>query len=177
MNSIYNLIASLEFWYAKKFVKLDKDYTFFLDLNGPPGSFAIKFLKKYDGVIVEYTNVTVGDNGLLTFDYDIISNVNNCNVKSKRFERFTQNVMRSMIYGAVNNLEKDLNENRKLDFVESNSQRSVHEEVSTVSEERVPQRKPRKKTVRRNKKLHSEVQQPTSDSSIGDQPQRIDKTN
>ena len=169
MNKIQDLIAKYEFWYARKFIKLDKHYTFFLDLNGPPGSFAIKFLKKYDGVIVEYTNVTVGENGLLTFDYDIISNVNNCDVKSKRFERFTQNVMRNMIYSAVQNVEKDLNENGKLNFVESDSEREVYEEESPLSQERVSNRKPRKKGIRRNKTVHSEVQQSTSDSSAGDQ--------
>lgn len=167
-NSFYNLIANLEFWYAKHFIKLDKHYTFFLDLNGDPGSFAIKLLKKYEGVIIEFANIKVGDNGQLTFDYDIISNVNNCNVKSRKFERFTQNVMRSMIYGAVNNLEKDLNENRKPNIVEPSEKRSVHAKGTSVSEEGISKRKSRKKTVRRNKKLHSEIQQSTSDSSAGD---------
>jgi hypothetical protein len=65
---IENLIAKLEFWYVKKFFKVEKQYTFFVDLNGPPGSFAVKFLGKYDGVIVEFTDVKVGDDGLMTFD-------------------------------------------------------------------------------------------------------------
>ena len=157
MSKIQDLIAKFEFWYARKFIKLDKHYTFFLDLNGEPGSFAVKFLGKYDGIIVEYTKVTVGENGLLTFDYDVISNVNNCDVKSKRFIRFTQNVMRSMIYNAVKNLEKDLNENGKLDLVEFDTERTVHEEVATVSEEGVSDRKPRKKTIRANKGVHPKV--------------------
>lgn len=156
-SKIQNLIAKFEFWYAKKFIKLDKHYTFFFDLNGEPGSFAIKYLKKYDGVIVEFSNVTVSDEGLLNFDFDVISNVNNCNIKSKGFERFTQNVMRSMIYNAVKNLEKDLNENGKLDLVELDSERNIHEEGFTVSEERVSDRKPRKKTIRANKGVRSKV--------------------
>ena len=156
-SKIQNLIAKFEFWYAKKFIKLDKHYTFFLDLNGEPGSFAIKYLKKYDGVIVEFSNVTVSDEGLLNFDFDVISNVNNCNIKSKGFERFTQNVMRSMIYNAVKNLEKDLNENGKLDLVELDSERNIHEEGFTVSEERVSDRKPRKKTIRANKGVRPKV--------------------
>lgn len=168
MNKIQDLAARYEFWYARKFIKLDKHYTFFVDLNGPPGSFAIKFLKKYDGVIVEFANVKVGDDGQMTFDYDIISNVNNCNVKSKSFERFTQNVMRSILYGAIENHKKESNENRNSDLVESNSQREVHEEVAPVSEKRVSNRKPRKKTVRRSKAVHSEVQQSASDSSTRD---------
>jgi hypothetical protein len=157
MSKLINLVAKLEFWYARKFIQLDKHYTFFLDLNGEPGSFAIKYLKKYDGVIVEFNNVKVGHDGQLSFDYDIISNLNNCDVKSKSFTRFTSNVMRSMIYNAVRNLEKDLNENGKLDLVESDSERGIHEEVTPVLEEGVSDRKPRKKTLRANKRIHPKV--------------------
>jgi hypothetical protein len=154
-NKIVDLIAKYEFWYATKFTKLDKHYTFFVDLNGPPGSFAIKYLKKYDGVIVEFANVKVGDGGLMTFDYDVISNVNNCNVKSKSFERFTSNVMRSILYEAVENLKKEPNENREFDPIEFDSERTVYEEESAIPQERISKRKPRKKTVRRNKAVHS----------------------
>lgn len=175
MSKIQDLIAKYEFWYAKKFIKLDKHYTFFLDLNGPPGSFAIKFLKKYDGVIVEFTNVKVsGDTGELTFDYDIISNLNNCNVKSRSFIRFTSNVMRNIIYSAVENAKKDDNENRKSDLVEFDSERSVYEEVSPVSETRIFDGEPRKKTVRRNKAVRSEIQQPSTNSGTRNKSEGVD---
>jgi hypothetical protein len=165
-----DLIAKLEFWYVKKRFKIDKQYTFFLDLNGPPGSFAIKLLGKYEGVIVEFTDVKVGDNNLMTFDYDIISNVNNVNTNSKSFQRFTSNVMRSILLNAIENTVKEGNENRNTDLVESDSERVVHEEIASISEERVPDRKPRKKTIRGNKKVHSEVQQSAADGSTGNQP-------
>jgi hypothetical protein len=164
-----NLIAKLEFWYVKKFFKVEKQYTFFVDLNGPPGSFAIKFLGKYDGVIVEFTDVKVGDDGLMTFDYDVISNVNNVNTKSKSFVRFTSNVMRSILMSAIDNAVKEENENRNTDPVESNAERVFHEENFAISEERVPDRKPRKKSIRGNKTVRSKVQQSATDSSIGDQ--------
>jgi hypothetical protein len=167
---IENLIAKLQFWYVKQFYKIEKQYTFFVDLNGPPGSFAVKFLGKYDGVIVEFTDVKVGDNGLMTFDYDVISNVNNANVKSKSFDRFTSNVMRSILLSAIDNAMKEGNENRNTDLVESDAERVFHEEDSTILEERVSERKPRKKTVRRNQRVRSEVQQSAADSSGGDQP-------
>lgn len=154
---MFNLLAKLEFWYARKFIQLDKHYTFFLDLNGEPGSFAVKYLKKYDGVIVEFSNVNLDDSGQLSFDYDIISNVNNCNVKSRSFTRFTLNVMRSIIFSAVENYKKDPNENRELDFIQLDSERGIHEEVASVLEEGISDRKPRKKTVRRNKGVHSKV--------------------
>jgi hypothetical protein len=164
-----NLIAKLEFWYVKKFFKVEKQYTFFVDLNGSPGSFAIKFLGKYDGVIVEFTDVKVGDDGLMTFDYDVISNVNNVNTKSKSFVRFTSNVMRSILMSAIDNAVKEENENRNTDPVESNAERVFHEENFAISEERVPDRKPRKKSIRGNKTVRSKVQQSATDSSIGDQ--------
>lgn len=157
MSKIQDLIAKYQFWYATRYIKVDKHYTFFVDLAGKDGSFAIKFLKKYDGVIVEYSNVQVNNDGMLNFDFDIISNVNNCNLNTKRFVRFTQNVMRSIIYNAVENAMKEDNENRNTDLVESGSQREVYEEVASISEERLPDRKSRKKTVRRNKSVHSEV--------------------
>jgi len=154
---IKNLIAKLEFWYVKKFFKVDKQYTFFVDLNGPPGSFAVKFLEKYDGVIIEYTDVKVGDDGLMTFDYDIVSNVNNVDTKSKSFQRFTSNVMRSILMSAIDNAMKELNENRNTDLVESDEERAFHEEDSALSEERIPDRKPRKKGIRGNKGIRSKV--------------------
>ena len=157
MSKIQDFIAKYEFWYARKFIQLDKHYTFFFDLNGPPGSFAIKFLRKYDGIIVEFANVKVGDDGQMTFDYDIISNVNNCNVKSKGFERFTQNVMRSILYGAIENYKKEPNENRELDLIELDSERDLYEEGAAVPEERVSNRKSRKKTIRANKGVRSKV--------------------
>ncbi len=151
------LIAKLEFWYVKKFFKIEKQYTFFVDLNGPPGSFAVKFLGKYDGVIVEFTDVKVTDEGLLNFDYDIISNVNNVNTKSKSFDRFTSNVMRSILMSAIDNAIKEENENRNTDLVESDAERVLHEEGFAVSEERVSDRKSRKKSIRGNKGVHPKV--------------------
>jgi hypothetical protein len=157
MKMLENLIAKLEFWYVKKFFKVEQQYTFFVDLNGPPGSFAVKFLGKYDGVIVEFTDVKVTDEGLLNFDYDIISNVNNVNTKNKSFVRFTSNVMRSILMSAIDNAEKDLNENGNTDLVESDAERVLHEEDVAVSEERVSDRKSRKKSIRGNKGVHPKV--------------------
>jgi hypothetical protein len=172
-NKLIDFLAKVEFWYAKHFIKLDKHYTFFFDLAGDSGSFAVKYLKKYKGVIVEFANIKIGADAQMTFDYDIISNVNNCDVKSKSFDRFTQNVMRSILYGAIQNDARENNENRNTDLVESDAQRSIHEEVTTVSEERVSDRKPRKKTVRRNKAVHSEIQQSSTSSSDSDRSQGI----
>ena len=177
-NKLIDLVAKIEFWYAKKFIKLDEHYTFFVDLNGEKHTFATKYLKKYRGVIIEFGNVTItGDTNQMTFDYDIIANPNNCNVKTRGFERFTQNVMRNILYSAVQDDIRDKNESRNTDPIEFDSERSIHEESTSVPKKRISNRKPRKKTVRRNKAVHSEIQQPAADGSVGDQSQGVDKTN
>ena len=176
-NKILDLYARCEFWYAIRFIKLDKHYTFFFDLAGEKDTFAVKYLKQFKGVIVEFGNIRIGENNGLNFDYDIVANPNNHKVKSKRFDRFTQNVMRSIFNSAVQNGMREENENRNIDPVESDSERTVHEEVAPVSQKRVSSRKPRKKTVRRNKAVHSEVQQSPADSSVGNKSEGVDKTN
>jgi len=163
-----DLKARLDFWYVKNFFKLDKQYTFFLDLSSPQ-NLAVKLLGKFDGVIVEYSNIEMSDDAQLSFDFNVIANPNLCNTESKAFKKFTGNVMRSILLSAVENAEKVTDENRNSDLVESNAQRTLHEESVAVSEERVSDRKPRKKAVRRNKKVRPSVQQSATDGSSGDQ--------
>jgi hypothetical protein len=147
-DKIQDLLAKIEFWYAKNFTKINKHYTFLLDLGDSGNTFDVKYLKKYDGVIVKFSNLQVSDDTrLLTFDHDIISNVNNHNLKSKSFERFTRDVVRSILHGAIENDKREMNENRNTNLFESNSKRSIYEKSIAVSEERVSDRKPRKKTV------------------------------
>ena len=170
-----NLFAKLQFWRAKK-LEVGKDYDFFLDISNKE-ALSIKILKKYPGVIVEFNNIHMSSDTHITFDQSIIANPNLCDTESKRFNNFTTAVFRSIINSALKNaLKEPINENRDAHSVKSDAERIIHEEVVTVSEERVPDRKPRKKTVRRNKAVHSEVQQSASNSSVGDQPQSLDKT-
>ena len=171
-NFLAELKAKYDFWYVKKFFKLDKQYTFFMDLNNPQ-NLAIKLLGKYEGVIVEFSNIQVGaeNDAMISFDTDIIANPNLHDTNSTRFKNYTANVMRSMILTSVEYAEKVIaNENGNSDLVESDAQRTLHEEDVAISEERVPERKPRKKVVRRSKKVRSDVQQSTTSDSTGDQP-------
>jgi hypothetical protein len=168
MNKLQDLKAKLDFWYVKHFFKLDKQYTFFMDLSNPK-NLAVKLLGKFDGVIVEYSNIEMTEDGQLTFDFNIIANPNLCNTNSNSFKRFTANVMRSIILASVAYAEKVIDENRNSDLVESDAERSIHEESIAVSEERVPERKSRKKGIRGSKKVRSTVQQSAADSSTGDQ--------
>lgn len=163
-----NLAANFRFWYASRFMRYGEQYEFMFDMSNKD-AMAVKYLKRYPGVIVEYTNIHMSSDLEMSYDFSVIANPNLCNVDSNRFKNFAADVFRSIINNSINNAIKEQDENRNTDLVESDSERTVHEEVLTVFEERVPQRKPRKKTVRRSKKVHSEVQQSAADSGTGDQ--------
>ena len=169
MSKIQDLIAKYEFWKAKK-LKVGKDYDFYIDLSNKE-TLAIKILKKYPDVIIEYANIHMSTDVDMSFDLTIIANPNNVNTESSKFKNFTTSIFRSIINNSVEYAKKEaMNEDGNVGAVKSDSERSVHEEVTTIFEERVPDRKPRKKTVRRNKGVHSEVQQSASDRGSGDQP-------
>ena len=149
------ILAKFEFWKAKNFVKLNKHYEFFLDLSNHE-TIAVKILKKYPGVIVEFTDVQMSTEHHLSYDLVLVANPNLCDVDSEKFKNFTARIFRNIIINSIEGAKKD-NESRNSDPVESDPQRSIHEEVTAVFEERVSNRKPRKKTVRRNKAVRSEV--------------------
>ena len=162
-----DLLAKIQFWRAKRYIKLGRDYDFFLDLSNKD-ALAVKILKKYPGVIIEYTNVYMSTDTQMTYDVAVIANPNLHNTETTKFKNFTTAIFRSIINSALENSQKEVNENRNTDSIKFDSERVLHEEIVAVSEDRVPERKPRKKTVRRNKTLHSEVQQSASDSSTRD---------
>jgi hypothetical protein len=145
--------AKATFWYVRRYFKLNKQYTFMFDV-AKPDCVAIKLMGKYDGVIVEFGNIKINDDGLLNFDFDVIANPNLKDTKSKKFLNFTSNVMRSIIINSIESAEKLQNEDRKIDTVESDDERELHEESSSLSERRVSKRKPRKKVIRGNKTVH-----------------------
>ena len=147
-------LAKFEFWRARR-IKLDEHYTFFLN-EADHNSIAIKILKKFPGVIVEFSNIRVGEGSMMHFDFNVIANPNLCNVESDKFKRFTSDIFRGIIIASIESA-KGLHENGKSDLVESSEERELHEEVTTILEERVPERKPRKKAVRRNKAVRSKV--------------------
>ena len=152
---IEDLKAKFEFWRARK-IKLGEHYDFFYNV-GDPGTTAVKLLKKYPGVIVEISDIVMKTDNEMSYDIAVIANPNLCDVDSKKFKDYTGMIFRSIILNALENAVKEYNENGNLDSLKSHSQRVLHEEVTPISEDGVPDRKPRKKTVRRNKKLHPKV--------------------
>jgi hypothetical protein len=164
-----DLIAKFQFWKARKFLKFGRDYDLFLDLSNKD-AIAIKIIKKYPGVIFEITDIHMSSDNTMSYNISIIANPNLCNVESNKFKDFTSAILRNIITESVEleHATRVIDENGNIDLVESDAERVFHEEDTAISEERVPDRKPRKKGIRRNKRLHSEVQQSTTESSTGD---------
>ena len=145
MNKLQDLYAKYQFWYVKNWIKYDVHYTYFLDLENP-SAFSIKILKKYPDTIIEFSDLTVGDDNQITFDMSVIANPRLHNTESRRFKKFTSDVMRSMIMNSIENYGK-YNEDRNADSIEFDSERTVLEESPPVPKKRVSKRKPRKETV------------------------------
>jgi hypothetical protein len=155
MIDLEELKCKYEFWRAGK-LQLGKHFDFFFDLSNPQ-AIAVKILKKYPGVIVEYSEIKMSTDNEMSFDFNVIANPNLCDTESNRFKRYTSAIFRNIIIRSVENAVKEENENRNANSLKSNSQRSVHEEDTAVFEDRVPDRKPRKKAIRGNKKLHPKI--------------------
>lgn len=144
-SKLQDWVAKFEFWYVRKWIKYDVHYTYFLNLENPQ-AFSIKLLKKYPDTIIEFSDLRIGDAGLMTFDMSVIANPRLHNTESKGFKKFTSDVMRSMIMNSIENYGKN-NENRNVDSVEPDSERTISEESPPVRKKRVSKRKPRKETV------------------------------
>ena len=166
------LFAKLQFWKARNFVVLDKHYEFMLDLSNAE-AMTVRILKKYPGVIVEYSNIHMTTENQMAYDISIIANPNLCKAEGKKFEEFTAAIFRSILLGSIE-YAKENNENGNTDTLESGTERTLHEEVTSIPKERVSNRKPRKKTVRRNQAVHSEIQQSSSNGSIGTESTRVE---
>lgn len=149
------MFAKLQFWKAKNFVVLDKHYEFMLDLSNKD-AMTVRILKKYPGVIVEYSNMHMSTENQMSYDISVIANPNVCKAEGKKFEEFTAAIFRSILLGSIE-YAKEKNENGNTDTLEFDAERTIHEEVTPLPQSRVSERKPRKKTVRRNKRIHSKV--------------------
>lgn len=147
MPDFRDLYSKYQFWWATKFIKLDVHYTFMHDL-AQESAIAVKFLKKFPGVIVEYSELIVGENQLMNFNISVIANPNLCDVESRSFNNYVSQVFRSILHSAIMNSAKELtNENRNADTLQSDSEREVYEEEPPVPKRRVSKRKPRKESV------------------------------
>ena len=144
-SKLQDWVAKFEFWYVRKWIKYDVHYTYFLNLENPQ-AFSIKLLKKYPDTIIEFSDLRFDDGNQMLFEMSVIANPKLHNTESRRFKKFTSDVMRSMIMNSIEHYGKS-NENRNLDIDELDSERGFHEESPPVHEKRVSKRKPRKKSI------------------------------
>jgi len=158
-SAINNKLATLDFWYAKKTIKINREYTFMVDMDSN-NAIAIKFLSKYSGVIVEYSNIHINSDDALSFDFNVIANPELHNIESNKFRNFSNNVMRSIIINTLNSVKDTVDNNRKdyesgnIDSIEFDQEREIHEESNSLLEKRISKRKIGTTSTRRNKKIH-----------------------
>lgn len=162
-NKILNLLAKVEAWYASKTCKFDVHYRVEYDVSNP-SAIAIRILKRYPGVVVLISDVGVSDANILSFNFQIAHNEKKVNTNSRGFQRFIKYIVLSLIKKSIETTEphtnagESLNEDGSVDTEESDTERALHEKGSSVSEGRILHRKPRKKTIRGNKKVRPKVQ-------------------
>jgi hypothetical protein len=83
-----DLIANVRFWYSKKTIKVNVHYEFMLDMSNTD-AMTIRILKKFPGVIAEYSNIHMSSEHTMSYDFNVITNPNLCNTESRRFKNFT----------------------------------------------------------------------------------------
>lgn len=161
------LLARLDFWWAKKTIKEGRDFGYNNEYWRDSGALVIEVLKRpYDGVIVELSEFTVAEengNGRIDFTTRVLYNKDEVNVSTKAFNKLITNIVRIVLIDSIEqvNAKELYNEDRDDDIVELDEERTVSTEVSAVPEKRVSKRKPRKKTVSRDSSVLPKVQQPT----------------
>ena len=87
------LKAKYAFWRARK-IKLAKEYDFFFNVNDT-NTTAIKLLKKYPGVIIEYSNIEMISDQNMSFEFNVIANPNLCDVDSNKIKNY---ILHKMVY-------------------------------------------------------------------------------
>lgn len=159
LNKIREQITLLEFWWAKRNLRLDVDFSI-TNENGEP---TFTFLTgEYKGVKVQFGVMRIPDEVERNLDFVtyVVDNPHNTNLVKTKFDKHIRNLVRVML-GDLTVAAKVTNESRTHDFDEPNEEREFHEEVDTLLEARVSKRKSRKKAVRTDADVHPKVQQPT----------------
>lgn len=160
-----NLYAHFQFWYAKKTLVYDRDF----ELVGDGDVIEIKVLTgKYIGIVFTIGEIKVmgdDDEAFLNFETSIIANPKKIAIDNKKLVNYVNKVVRIVLSTAIEDLQVKDEQRRVVDIDESYEEREIHEEDSTVSEERVPARKSRKKVVGGDTEVYTEVQQPAKRGS------------
>jgi hypothetical protein len=161
MNKIKKSIAELQFWWAKKLIKDGRDFDIQVD---DVGNLVTILRGDFKGTQFRYSPLTVreDDDALVDFHTHVVYYPKGVDLSNYKFAKLTTNILRILLAEAVSEPEdytKELNDaNRNLDTSEFIEERDFYEESPPVLKKRVSERKPRKKAVRTDKPVHSEVQ-------------------
>lgn len=157
-----DLVARFQFWNAKKEIQINEDFEFY---DSEESLFFIRIKRgMYEGVVFSISNMKVREdsdgNALLDFETNIHeSPIKNLDCDDKKFIRYINNVVRILLSEAVGEAQK-YEQRGTVDSIESDEEREVYEESTSVSESSVSKRSRRKKVVDRDSEVSGEVQQP-----------------
>lgn len=167
-NKIKDKLAELQFWWAKKTIKDGRDFELSVD---ELGTLVTLLRGQYAGVQFRFGPMTLRESNeaMLDFSTVVVYNPKNVDVLNKNFEKLSSNILRFLLAEAVEDTKyptdwmaaiKVIDENRKIDTIELDQERGFYEESTPVLEKRVSKRKPRKKVISTDSRIHPEVQQP-----------------
>jgi hypothetical protein len=165
-----NKIATLQFWWVDKTLKLDRDFRYSLDDALEEDAFTIEIISgKFAGVKIRYGQIKVREdsngNAFIDVESTVVANPKSVNVKCKKFDRLCSNIVRLIL---LESIKVAANETRDVDFVEFDEERGVREEDDPLYQTRVPARKSRKSNVSGDSGVHSKVQRPAKRRSRKD---------
>lgn len=154
-----DLIARFQFWYAKKTIRLDRDFCL-VESDG----IGIRILRgKYKGTVFALDNLRLkeqGEEAFLTYDITLLKNPLSVAVEDDNLIKVVNKIVRIILSESVKDEVSRNEQRRNADSDESLFEREVREESPPVPQKRVPSRKPRAKTVSSDSTVHAEVQQP-----------------
>ena len=160
------LKEKLQFWWDKQTIKDGRDFEIRMD---DVGMLVTLLSGKFKGVQYRYSPLRVIDEeGLVDFSTYVEYTPLTVDVSDPKFSRLTTKILRILLAEAIpetavqaqQETTQVIDENRNVDTVELDQERGIHEEVSPLLEKRVSKRKPRKKVVPADSKVHPQVQQP-----------------
>lgn len=166
MKKLQEVKSRLEFWWARKTIKDGRDFDLQMD---ELGMLVTILTGEFKGTQFRYSPLSVREDneGLVDFATYVEYAPHSADVANPKFTKLTTNILRILLTDAIpetaaqaHNEVQVTNENRDIDTGESFEERGFYEESTPVLEKRVSKRKPRKKAVRPDNELHSEVQQP-----------------
>lgn len=178
MPNLKEYTARLQFWWAKKTIKDGRDFELTIDDVGA----LITILRgKFKGAQFRFSPLTVReeDQAVLDFQTHVVYYPKGVDLSDPNFGKLATNILRILItelvreprnfpqgpapdFSSYNEYHEELtNENRDIDTSQFDQERDFYEESSPVLEKRVSKRKPRKKAVRTDQPVHSEVQHST----------------